>query len=75
MYAYTTLALGVAFSSTVFRVWGAIYAVATFLLWMYVAAQTLRMCTSGRIFDALPMEEDIGWDEIECTPSAEEKTF
>lgn len=36
------------------------YAVATLLLWVYVAVETLRMCPSGCIFDALPMEEGIG---------------
>ncbi|KAF8552520.1 hypothetical protein OG21DRAFT_1465582 [Imleria badia] len=60
VYANCTLALAATFSSTVFRVWGAIYAVATLLLWVYVAVQTLRRCPSGCIFDALPMEEEIG---------------
>ncbi|KAF8135575.1 voltage-dependent anion channel [Boletus edulis] len=60
VYANCTLALAVTFSSTFFRVWGAIYAVGTLLLWIYVAVQTLRMLPSGQIFDALPMEGDIG---------------
>lgn len=60
VYANCTLALATTFSSTFFRVWGAIYAVATLLLWVYVAVQTVRMCPSGCIFDALPMEEEIG---------------
>ncbi|KAG8213805.1 voltage-dependent anion channel [Butyriboletus roseoflavus] len=67
VYANCTLALATTFSSTFFRVWGAIYAVATLLLWVCVAVQTLRMCRGGRVFDALPMEEDIGRSDEEKT--------
>ncbi|KAH0827619.1 voltage-dependent anion channel [Lanmaoa asiatica] len=77
VYANCTLALATTFSSTFFRVWGAIYAVATLLLWIYVAVQTLRMCPSGRIFDAFPMEEEIGRDGnhgMDGTSPDQEKT-
>ena len=57
VYANCTLALATTFSSSFFRVWGAMYAVATLLLWVYVAVQTLRMCSNGRYFDALLMDE------------------
>ncbi|KAF9244877.1 voltage-dependent anion channel [Melanogaster broomeanus] len=60
VYANCTLALAVTFSSTFFRIWGAIYAAGTFLLWICIAVQTIRMIPSGRIFDAPPLEAEIG---------------
>ncbi|KAG9316478.1 voltage-dependent anion channel-domain-containing protein [Chiua virens] len=73
VYANCTLALATTLSSTFFRVWGAIYALATLSLWVCVAVQTLRMCPSGRIFDALPTEEKIGQND-RAAPD-EEKTL
>ncbi|KAI9572052.1 voltage-dependent anion channel, partial [Boletus coccyginus] len=44
VYANCTLALASTFGSSILRVWGGIYAVATLLLWVYVAAHTLHIC-------------------------------
>ncbi|KAG2342894.1 C4-dicarboxylate transporter/malic acid transport protein [Suillus weaverae] len=52
VYANLNLALAKTFSSTFFRVWGAIYSVGTLILWVYIALSTIRMVPSGRIFDA-----------------------
>ncbi|KIJ67708.1 hypothetical protein HYDPIDRAFT_83974, partial [Hydnomerulius pinastri MD-312] len=60
VYANCTLALATTFSSTFFRVWGAIYAVGTLLLWLCIAIQTVRMVPSGHIFDAPSLEAEIG---------------
>jgi tellurite resistance protein TehA-like permease len=60
VYANCTLALATTFSSTFFRTWGTIYAVGTLLLWISIAVQTVRMITSGRIFDAPSLEAGIG---------------
>ncbi|KAF9227493.1 hypothetical protein BS17DRAFT_775605 [Gyrodon lividus] len=60
VYANCTLALATTFSSMFFRVWGAIYASGTLLLWTCIAVQTVRMLPSGRIFDAPSLEVEIG---------------
>ena len=44
---------------------------ATLLLWVYVTVETLRACVNGQIFDALPAEEEIGWDKIDGALPAE----
>lgn len=57
VYANCTIELAVVFDSTFFRVWGAIYAAATLLLWIVVFSLTIPNVISGRIFDMPDIEQ------------------
>ncbi|KAI6041606.1 voltage-dependent anion channel [Pisolithus marmoratus] len=59
VYANVTIILGSTFSSDFFRVYGAAYAIATLVLWVYVFVQTVRVLPSGRLFDSSPGEVGI----------------
>lgn len=50
VYANVTIELAVVFDSTFFRVWGAIYAAATLLLWIMVFTLTIPNVINGSIF-------------------------
>lgn len=69
VYANITIILGSTFSSNFFRVFGAAYAVATFLLWLYVFVQTVRVLPSGRIFESSPDEKEIAEESVSNTVS------
>ena len=56
MYANLTIALSQVPDSSFFRVWGAIYAVLTLLLWIVVFSKTAVLVPNGRIFDAPCLE-------------------
>lgn len=60
MYANLTISLAQVLDARFFRVWGAIYAVLTLLLWIVVFARTVVRVPYGRIFDApcLLLEEE-----------------
>ncbi|EIW83021.1 hypothetical protein CONPUDRAFT_136178 [Coniophora puteana RWD-64-598 SS2] len=57
VYANLTLSLAETFDSNFFRIWGAIYSVATLLLWVSVVVPTVSLVPSGVIFDAPCLEE------------------
>ncbi|KAI9445675.1 voltage-dependent anion channel [Lactarius psammicola] len=52
VYANLTIALAQVLDSPFFRIWGAIYAVMTLLLWIVVFCRTVVLVPNGRIFDA-----------------------
>ncbi|KAI5122464.1 hypothetical protein M0805_008775 [Coniferiporia weirii] len=52
VYARLTLTLAASFDSRVLRVWGAIYACATLILWLFAMARTLPAAWDGSLFDA-----------------------
>jgi len=52
VYANLTIALAQVLDAAFFRVWGAIYAVMTLLLWIVVFSRTVVLVPNGRIFDA-----------------------
>ncbi|KAJ8514449.1 hypothetical protein ONZ45_g8015 [Pleurotus djamor] len=52
VYANLTLALANTFDSSFFRLYGAIYSVATLVLWTVVAARTLSLTRDGEIFES-----------------------
>ncbi|KAH8981874.1 voltage-dependent anion channel [Lactarius akahatsu] len=57
VYANLTIALALALDAPFFRIWGAIYAVVTLLLWIVVFSQTVVRVHNGRIFDAPCLQE------------------
>ncbi|CCM05349.1 uncharacterized protein FIBRA_07563 [Fibroporia radiculosa] len=57
VYANLTIELSVVFDSTFFRVWGAMYATATLLLWIMVFTLTIPAVISGEIFDMPDIEQ------------------
>ncbi|EIM81137.1 uncharacterized protein STEHIDRAFT_66796 [Stereum hirsutum FP-91666 SS1] len=57
VYANLTIQLGKTFDSSFFRVWGAIYAVITLLLWLYVFTRTMSLVRNGEIFEAPCVQE------------------
>lgn len=57
VYANLTIALSRTFDSKFFRVWGSIYAVATLLMWIFVAFRTIVMVYSREIFEAPCLED------------------
>ncbi|KAI6041607.1 voltage-dependent anion channel [Pisolithus marmoratus] len=69
VYANITIFLGSTFSSDFFRVYGAAYAVATFLVWLYVFVQTVRVLPSGRLFDSSPGEVEVAGEGMNNTTS------
>ncbi|KAI9443569.1 voltage-dependent anion channel [Lactarius indigo] len=54
VYANLTIALAQVLDAGFFRVWGAVYAVLTLLLWIVVFSRTVVRVHNGRIFD-VPM--------------------
>ncbi|KAG7441859.1 uncharacterized protein BT62DRAFT_923072 [Guyanagaster necrorhizus] len=52
VYANLTLSLAKSLDSPFFRVWGAVYAVATLVMWCLVASRTLTLVYSKQIFEA-----------------------
>ncbi|TFY77207.1 hypothetical protein EWM64_g6807 [Hericium alpestre] len=58
VYANLTIELYRVFNARFFRVWGAIYAVVTLVLWTAVFVRTLWMVRYGEIFEA-PCLEDV----------------
>ena len=56
MYANLTIQLSAELDIHSFRVWGAIYAAATLLLWLWVFSRTLALLRGWRIFEAPSME-------------------
>ncbi|EJD03267.1 uncharacterized protein FOMMEDRAFT_123503 [Fomitiporia mediterranea MF3/22] len=52
VYANLTIQLGRTLDSRILHIWGAIYAVATFLLWCFAMARTLPSIWDGSIFEA-----------------------
>jgi hypothetical protein len=56
VYANLTISLYQVFDASFFRVWGAIYAVMTLLLWTVVFCRT-AILVNGRIFDAPCLQE------------------
>ncbi|KAI6035794.1 voltage-dependent anion channel [Pisolithus marmoratus] len=69
VYANITIILGSTFSSNFFRAYGAAYATATFLLWLYVFVQTVRVLPSGRLFDSSPGEMEVAEEGLSNTTS------
>ncbi|KIK67442.1 hypothetical protein GYMLUDRAFT_37564 [Collybiopsis luxurians FD-317 M1] len=57
VYANITINLGTTLDSRFFRVWGAIYAVFTLLLWCFVAAKTVQLAYNRTIFEAPCLQE------------------
>lgn len=57
VYANLTIQLYLTLDSPFFRVWGAIYSVATMLLWLFVFAKTLAFVRRGAIFEAPCLDE------------------
>ena len=57
MYANLTIQLYQEFDSTFFRVWGAIYAAGTILLWTWVFVRTLTMVHNGAIFESPDLDD------------------
>lgn len=57
VYANLTIALAQVLDAPFFRVWGAIYAVLTLLLWIVVFSRTVVGVHNGRIFDAPCLQE------------------
>ena len=57
MYANLTIQLSRTLDSRFFRVWGAVYAVGTLLLWTAVFVRTLSMVHNGRIFESPCLED------------------
>ncbi|KAH8980605.1 voltage-dependent anion channel [Lactarius hatsudake] len=57
VYANLTIALGQVLDAAFFRVWGAVYAVVTLLLWIVVFSRTVVRVHDGRIFDAPCLQE------------------
>ncbi|KAJ4002023.1 voltage-dependent anion channel [Lentinula boryana] len=57
VYANLTIALGSTFDSPFFRIWGAIYAVFTLLLWSFVAVKTVQLVHNRSIFEAPCLQE------------------
>ncbi|KAH9026077.1 voltage-dependent anion channel [Lactarius pseudohatsudake] len=57
VYANLTIALAQVLDAPFFRVWGAIYAVLTLLLWIVVFSRTVVRVRNGRIFDAPCLQE------------------
>ncbi|KAF5393523.1 hypothetical protein D9757_000577 [Collybiopsis confluens] len=57
VYANITINLGTTLDSPFFRVWGAIYAVFTLLLWCFVAAKTIQLAYNRTIFEAPCLQE------------------
>lgn len=57
MYANLTIALSQTLDSSFFRVWGAIYAGLTLLLWIVVFYKTVVLVPNGRIFNAPCLQE------------------
>jgi tellurite resistance protein TehA-like permease len=53
VYANLTINLATAFDSRFFRVFGAIYAIGTFILWVFITTRTLAMVYDRTIFEAL----------------------
>ena len=57
VYANLTISLAQVLDASFFRVWGAIYAVFTLLLWSVVFYKTAILVPNGRIFDAPCLQE------------------
>ena len=57
VYANLTVELYTTLDSPFFRVYGAIYSVATLLLWIAVATRTLMLVRNQRIFEAPCLED------------------
>ncbi|PCH45141.1 hypothetical protein WOLCODRAFT_19389 [Wolfiporia cocos MD-104 SS10] len=57
VYANLTIELAVVFDSTFFRVWGAMYATATLLLWIMVFVLTIPGVVNASIFDMPDIEQ------------------
>ncbi|KAH9172374.1 voltage-dependent anion channel [Lactarius sanguifluus] len=74
VYANLTIALAQVLDAAFFRVWGAIYAVVTLLLWIVVFSRTVVRVHNGRIFDA-PCLQEADAASSETTPvDDQEKT-
>jgi hypothetical protein len=58
VYANLTIALSQVLDARFFRVWGALYAVLTLLLWIVVFSRTVVLVRNGRIFDAPCLQEE-----------------
>ncbi|KAF9268862.1 hypothetical protein L218DRAFT_994679 [Marasmius fiardii PR-910] len=58
VYANLTISLGSTFDSPFFRIYGSIYAVATLLMWIFVATRTVYLVYTTEIFEA-PCLEDV----------------
>ena len=57
MYANLTIQLYRTFDSQFFRIWGAIYSVATLALWTAVFVRTLTLVNGGYIFESPCLED------------------
>jgi len=74
VYANLTIQLGVSIDSTILKVWGSIYAIFTFALWIFATARTLPSVWDGSIFEAPCIGEANGIVERKPTPSTVEST-
>lgn len=74
VYANLTIQLGVSIDSTVLKVWGSIYAVFTFALWIFATCRTLPSVWDGSIFEAPCIGEADMIIPRKPTPSTVEST-
>ena len=73
VYANLTIALAQVLDSPFFRVWGAIYAVLTLLLWTVVFSRTAVLVPNGRIFDAPCLHPQQQQQQADAAPSQEQE--
>ena len=57
MYANLTIQLSRELAAPFFRVWGAVYAAGTLLLWAWVFVRTLTLVRNGAIFESPCLED------------------
>ena len=69
MYANLTVQLYRTLDSQFFRIWGAIYSVATLALWTAVFVRTLTLVNHGVIFESPCLEEHL----VRCAAELEKK--
>ncbi len=69
-----TIQLGVSIDSTILKVWGSIYAVFTFALWIFATCRTLPSVWDGSIFEAPCIGEADMIIPRKPTPSTVEST-
>ena len=71
VYANLTISLAQVLDASFFRVWGAIYAVFTLLLWSVVFYKTAILVPNGWIFDAPCLQEVDATAMASPSPSSE----
>ncbi|KLO19523.1 hypothetical protein SCHPADRAFT_924438 [Schizopora paradoxa] len=74
VYANLTIQLGLSIDSGVLKVWGAIYAIFTFALWIFAFGRTLPSVWDGSIFEAPCIGEADMIMPRKHTPSTVEST-